>query len=89
LPFVYAVWALRRDAAPELRGILRKAKASGLINLPQIVADRPDYDLEFRRAYLGGHIRYNLGDAEKAGLSRFADLLSRHTRREVSAPRYV
>lgn len=87
--FVYAVWALRRDASDALRARLRAAKSAGLAALPQIVRERPDYDLEFRRAYLGGHIRYELGDSEKAGLARFAELLARHTGRNVFPPRYV
>ena len=89
LPFVYAVWALRRGAPPELRAHLSAAQAAGLAALPQLIAERTDYDLDFRRAYLGGHIRYGLGDAEKAGLARFAELLTKHTGRAVCPLRYV
>lgn len=88
-PFVYAVWALRHGASAELRTRLLAAKAAGLAALPQTVKKRTEYDLEFRRAYLGGHIRYELGVPEKAGLARFAELLAKHTGREVFAPRYI
>jgi predicted solute-binding protein len=88
-PFVYAVWALRHGVPAEVRSRLLAAKAAGLAALPQIVQERPEYDLPFRRAYLGGHIRYELGPTEKAGLAHFADLLGRHTGREIFPPRYI
>lgn len=89
LPFVYAVWALRRGAPPELRARLLMAKAAGMAAIPRTVAERTEYDADFRRAYLGGHIRYDLGDAEKAGLERFVELLVRHGGRQVFRPRFV
>ncbi len=89
LPFVYAVWALRRGAPPELRARLLAAKSAGLATLRQIIRERTEYDLEFRSAYLGGNIRYELGNREKAGVARFAELLQTHTGRPVFLPRYV
>lgn len=90
LPFVYAVWAVpdRVEAAP-LATLLRKAAAAGRAAIPELVATRPEFDQELRRAYLGGHIRYGLGSAEKAGLKRFAELLLKHTGRPAFPPRYV
>ena len=90
LPFVYAIWALRRghhDAA--LREHLRAAKTRGLEQLPEIIATRPDYDADFRQAYLGGHIQYDLGDAEKAGLAKFVELLKTHGEQTVHEPAFV
>ena len=90
LPFVYAVWALRRGHHDEaLRAKLLAAKENGLANLTQIIAEHPDYDAEFRQSYLGGHIRYDLGDAEKAGLAKFAELLKTQDKQEVYEPSYV
>lgn len=89
LPFVYAVWALRRDASPELRSHLLNAKAAGVAALPQIVAERSEYDAPFRRAYLGGHIRYDLGEPEKAGLARFAELMRKHGNEPALPVRFV
>ena len=90
LPFVYAVWALRKERHDDtLRAKLRQAKADGLARLEQTVAEHPDYDPEFRRAYLGGHIRYELGDDEKAGLSRFVKLLKNHGDQTVHEPVFV
>jgi len=79
LPFVYAVWALRRGIDFQRLGILlRSAKAFGLETLDTIIRTRRDYDEAFRRDYLGWHIHYHLGADEKAGLKRFADLLEKH-----------
>lgn len=89
LPFVYAVWALRRGAPAELAAHLRAAQVAGRAALPEIIERRPDYDRAFRQAYLGGHIRYDLGDREKAGLARFGELLRQHTGRSAVALRYV
>ena len=89
LPFVYAVWAVRDSAAtPRLADRLREAGRRGVGRIPHWVEHHPDYDRDFRRAYLGGHIRYGLGDREKAGIERFRNLLERHTGRPTWKPRY-
>lgn len=90
LPFVYAVWALRRGQHdPALREKLRAAKTNGIAHLNETIAAHPDYDAEFRRAYLGGHIQYDLGDEEKAGLAKFVELLKRHNNQPVIDPTFV
>ena len=87
LPFVYAVWAMRRGHHDEtLRNKLLMAKANGLKHLPEIIATHPDYDEDLRSAYLGGHIRYDLGVREKAGLDRFIELLKFHGNKPVYNP---
>ncbi|MHB1307402.1 MAG: menaquinone biosynthetic enzyme MqnA/MqnD family protein [Limisphaerales bacterium] len=90
LPFVFAVWALRRGAhdAP-LRSRLRKAKEGGLANFEALVRARTDYDLEFRRSYLTTNVRFDLGDAEKQGVARFVELLNRHGAGPARLPEYV
>jgi len=90
LPFVYAVWALRRRHHDEpLREKLRTAKTVGLAQLSDTIASHPDYDAAFRQAYLGGHIRYDLGDEEKAGLRKFVELLKTHGEQPVHEPTFV
>lgn len=91
LPFVYAVWALRRGIEnSELRRQLREAKNFGLDTLDHIVRSRTDYTEDFRRDYLGWHIHYHLGVDEKRGLTKFAKLLRKHTPgRTVFEPRVV
>ena len=87
LPFVYAVWALRRGHHDQpLREKLRTAKTNGLAHLAQTIETYPDYDANFRQTYLGGHIQYELGDAEKAGLVKFSELLETHGDQPVFKP---
>src|SRR6185436_18912779 len=72
LPFVYAVWALRRGIENKgLRQALREAKVFGLETLDHIVSSRTEYDAPFRRDYLGWHIHYHLGTDEKRGIAHF------------------
>lgn len=90
LPFVYAVWALRRGVENAvLRRQLREARDFGLDTLDHIIANRTDYTFDFRKDYLGWHIHYHLGMDEKRGLARFIDLLRHHTDRIVFEPRFV
>lgn len=90
LPFVYAIWALRRDEANErLRRQLREARDFGLDTLDYIISSRSDYDLNFRRDYLGWHIHYHLGADEKRGIARFVELLRQHLPAPVFPPRFV
>jgi chorismate dehydratase len=90
LPFVYAVWALRRGVENKrLRQKLREAKEFGLDTLDYVISSRDEYDLEFRKDYLGWHIHYHLGSDEKRGITRFAELLRKSDSRAVYDPTYV
>lgn len=90
LPFVYAVWALRRGVDNQsLRRHLREAKEFGLDTLDYIIRTRTEYDLDFRKDYLGWHIHYHLGTDEKRGLARFAELLRKHGLGPLFDPKYV
>ncbi len=90
LPFVYAVWALRRGVPNEnLRRQLREAKIFGLDTLDYIISSRSEYDLNFRKDYLGWHIHYHLGMDEKRGLNKFIELLLKHGFGPVHEPHYV
>jgi chorismate dehydratase len=90
LPFVYAVWALRRGIdAKRLGRQLRDAKDFGLETLDYIISSRSEYDLEFRKDYLGWHIHYHLGVDEKKGLARFAELLRKYGENKVHDPQFV
>lgn len=90
LPFVYAVWVLRRgiDNA-RLRQQLRSAKDFGLETLDHLVRSRPEYTYQFRKDYLSWNIHYHLAGDEKRGLARFAELLRKHGGRPVFDPVYV
>ena len=90
LPFVYAVWALRRGLEnAELRRQLREAKSFGLETLEHIIRNRTEYTYEFRKDYLSWHIHFHLGSDEKRGLARFAELIRKHGAAPVFDPVFV
>ena len=90
LPFVFAVWALRRGVAnTELRRQLREAKDFGMDTLDQIIRSRTEYTEDFRKDYFGWHIHYHLGADEKRGIAKFMELLRRHGWGSVHEPRFV
>ena len=90
LPFVFAVWALRRGVEnKELRRRLHEARDFGLDTLDHIISSRTEYDLEFRKDYLGWHIQYHLGSDEKRGLAKFIELLRKHGFGPVHEPKFV
>jgi chorismate dehydratase len=89
LPFVYAVWALRRIPNAPLRRRLREAKKFGMDTLDYIISTRPEFDYNFRKDYLGWHIHYHLGSDERRGIAKFIELLRKHSLGPVFEPRYV
>jgi predicted solute-binding protein len=90
LPFVFAVWALRRGVEnAELRRQLLEAKEFGMDTLDHIIRSCPEYTEDFRKDYFGWHIHYHLGADEKRGIARFMELLSKHGFGPVYEPRYV
>jgi chorismate dehydratase len=90
LPFVYAVWALRRGVDHrELRRRLLEAKDFGMETLDHIIRERTEYSEDFRKDYLGWHIHYHLGSDEKRGIARFIELLRKHGFGPVYEPRFV
>jgi len=90
LPFVYAVWALRRglDTAP-LRQALREARDFGLDTLETIIRERNDFDYDFRKDYLSWHIHFHLGADEKRGIAEFIRRLRRHGLGPIHDLRFV
>jgi chorismate dehydratase len=89
LPFVYAVWALRRIENGRLRRRLREAKNFGLDTLDYIISSGTEFDRAFRQDYLGWHIHYHLAAEERRGIARFVELLRRHGLGPVYEPRFV
>lgn len=90
LPFVYAVWALRRGIEnSSLRRQLTDARKFGLDTLDYIIRNRTEYTEDFRKDYFGWHIHYHLGTDEKRGLARFVELLRKHGIGPVYEPRFV
>jgi len=90
LPFVFAVWALRRGLENrELRRELLEAKKFGLDTLDYLIETREEYDEDFRRDYLGWHVHFHLASDEKRGIARFCELLRKHGLGPVFDPKYV
>jgi len=90
LPFVYAVWALRRGIEnQELRRELRQAKRFGMETLDHIIETRAEFDEDFRRDYFEWHIQFHLGEDEKRAIAKFCELLRKHGLGPVFAPKFV
>ena len=90
LPFVYAVWALRRGMENKaLRGELRAAKHFGMDTLEYVIESREEYDEAFRRDYFEWHIHYHLASDEKRGIAKFCELLLKHNLGPVFEPKFV
>ncbi|MGO8764820.1 MAG: menaquinone biosynthesis protein [Limisphaerales bacterium] len=90
LPFVYAVWALRRGIENfDLRRELREAKTFGMETLDYLIETRPEFDENFRRDYFEWHIHYHLAGDEKRGLAKFCELLRKHNLGAVYEPKFV
>lgn len=90
LPFVYAVWALRRGIEnSSLRRLLRETKNFGMETLEVIIRNHPAYDLDFRKDYLGWHVHFHLGTDEKRGIAKFCELLRKHNLGPVFEPKFV
>ncbi len=90
LPFVYAVWALRRGIEnKELRRELKEAKSFGMETLDYVIENREEYDVDFRRDYLGWQIHYHLASDEKRGIEKFCELLRKHNLGPVFEPKYI
>ncbi|MCC6820007.1 MAG: menaquinone biosynthesis protein [Verrucomicrobia subdivision 3 bacterium] len=90
LPFVFAVWALRRGIENrELRRQLREAKDFGMDTLDHIIHSRTEYTEDFRKDYFGWHLHYHLGADEKRGIAKFMELLRKHGFGPVFEPKFV
>jgi predicted solute-binding protein len=90
LPFVYAVWALRRGVENlELRQELREAKNFGMETIDTIIETREEYDEDFRRDYFEWNIQYHLASDEKRGIEKFCELVQKHKLGTVHPPKFV
>jgi predicted solute-binding protein len=80
LPFVYAVWQIRRQIESPccVARALRAVQLAGLQRVREIAGLQRDFDPAFAQHYLTEHIRFDMGDEEKAGLARFRALLQKH-----------
>ncbi len=90
LPFVFAVWALRRGIEnKELRYELRAAKRFGIESLEHLIETREEFDEDFRRDYFEWHIHYHLAEDEKRGIAKFCELLRKHNLGPIFEPKFI
>jgi chorismate dehydratase len=83
LPFVYALWAVRKalegPVKAELGAFLDASLAAGLTSLPDVA--RQQADVGWTAAEMEAYLRrfhYRLGPEDLKGLERFEELLRRH-----------
>lgn len=90
LPFVYAMWAMRRGVhTAALRDQLRAARDFGVDTIDHIIQSRTEFTESFRKDYFGWHIHYHLGTDEKRGIAKFIELLRKHNFDPVFEPKFV
>ena len=90
LPFVFAVWAIRRDCSdPSLGQKLLRIKRDGQAHLDEIIANHNEFDAELRNAYLREHIRFDLGEPEKQGIAEFVRRLRAVSTDPVFDPHFI
>lgn len=84
LPFVFAVWAFRRELPRVEISVaadrLRRACADGLAHLDIIVQNASEMEPAFLRHYYRDCVWYQLGAEEKAGLRLFQEWLAEQKR---------
>ncbi len=80
LPFVYALWLIRPEApgTAQAAEAFRELKRRGVERIREIAGAETHFSADFCEKYLGGHIHYELRDAEKAGLRKYHALLVKH-----------
>ncbi|MEI6873278.1 MAG: menaquinone biosynthesis protein [Verrucomicrobiota bacterium] len=80
LPFVYAVWVLRRGLpeAERVAEAFRDVAKAAVASIPGIAAGEVDFGPGVALEYLTRNIRFAMGALEKAGLDRFrSELVAR------------
>ena len=80
LPFVYAPWVLR-PGLPNVEQVaeaFREVKRQSIARMDEIVRTEKSCSPELARHYLAHHIRFGLGEREKAGMLRFRELLVKY-----------
>jgi chorismate dehydratase len=78
LPFVFAMWALRRGIGVAAADALRRLKDAGIQQIPELVQTETFATPEVRRLYLTEHIRFGLGERGKAAVEKYRALLAKH-----------
>lgn len=78
LPFVFAMWALRKGVDPAAANALRALKDAGLQELSRLVDNEKFGTREVRQRYLTEHIRFDLKEDGRAAVALYRKLLAKH-----------
>ncbi|MDQ2658881.1 MAG: menaquinone biosynthesis protein [Verrucomicrobiota bacterium] len=80
LPFVFALWLIRPEVgrASEVADALRAQRDANVAALDNVIAAQKEFSREFCDFYFRKCLRFELGDAEKAGLLKFRSLGEKH-----------
>jgi chorismate dehydratase len=75
LPFVYALWFIRPELenAHALGDQLRALRDQNLRKIDMLISQVTEFDREFCRRYLRDNVRFDFGEREQQGLTRFAE----------------
>ncbi|MFZ9388608.1 MAG: menaquinone biosynthetic enzyme MqnA/MqnD family protein, partial [Chitinophagaceae bacterium] len=73
-PFVFAVWASKKEMPPDFVSEFSLANAIGLEKIDEIVAANP-YELYDLRKYYTLHLSYRLDEAKKKGMEYFLEII--------------
>jgi chorismate dehydratase len=78
-PFVYALWLVRPEVADAktIANRLRTLRDENLADLDRVIAAETQFDHQFCARYYREHLRFSLGEKEKEGLKRFANLCAK------------
>ena len=77
LPMVFAVWAAKERVDPSAAGVFEESKRYGLSRTEEIVrleSAARGFDPDLVRAYITGHISYELGPRERLAIDRYLQL---------------
>lgn len=78
LPFVFALWAMRRGVPLAVADELRALKERGIQRIAEIV-DSDDFSThEIRNCYLNEHIHFDVDERGIAAIERYRSLLVKH-----------
>jgi len=79
-PFVYAIWLVRPEVVDPkaVADQLRVLRDKNLAKLQRVIAGQTEFDSAFCESYYREHLRFSLGEEEKNGLRKFAELCQKH-----------
>jgi chorismate dehydratase len=81
LPFVFAMWAMRRGLASEAPAVahaFRQLKQAGCAKIEHLIATETFATAEIRRRYLTEFLRFDIEDAGRRAVAKYRELLAKY-----------